>query len=127
MGISIDESLSPSLHEKVSYIGTLLHSFPAADTAICKLLDLTLGRKRIERLTERIGRERVAERDTEVECFQQLTLMEKLAGRSGVAAPEAGAVMYDDGEDVACVIVGEVDGPRVALLQFRSVNGFVVF
>src|SRR5690554_2841801 len=47
LGINVDESLSPSLLEKVSYLGTLLHSFPAGETAIRKLLEMTLGRKRI--------------------------------------------------------------------------------
>jgi len=97
LGISVDEALSPSLQEKVSYVGTLLHSFPAGESAIHKLLELTLGRKRIERLTERIGTERVGERDAEVEHFKNLTLMEKLAGPEVADVPEAAAVMYDGG------------------------------
>lgn len=76
MGISVDESLSPSSLEKVSYLGTLLHSFPAGEIAIRKWLEMTLGRKRIERLTERIG----SEREGEFERFKNLTLNEKLAG-----------------------------------------------
>ncbi len=97
MGVSIDESLAPSLQEKVSYLGTLLQSFPAGETAILKLLEMTLGRKRLERLTERIGAERVGERCDEVEQFKNLTLMEKLAGPEDVVAPEAAAVMADGG------------------------------
>jgi hypothetical protein len=97
LGISVDESLSPSLAEKVSFLGVLLRSFPAGETAVQKLLEMTLGRKRIERLTERIGCERVAQRDGEVEAFGQLTLMEKLDGPSGVAIPHAACVMADGG------------------------------
>lgn len=93
----MDESLSPALVEKVSYLGTLLPSFPAGETAIRKLLEMTLGRKRIERLTERIGTERVAERQSEIAFFQNLTLTEKLAGPQDVKAPEAVAVMDDGG------------------------------
>ena len=97
MGISIDESLTPSLQEKVSYLGTLLTSFPDGETAVFKLLEMVLGRKRIERLTERIGVERVHEHGAEVEHFRNLTLTGKLAGPDGVVAPEAAAVMADGG------------------------------
>lgn len=97
MGTSIDDTLSASLQEKVSYLGTLLQSFPDGEKAIRKLLETMLGRKRIERLTERIGAERVAERDAEVERFENLTLTEKLAGPEGVDPPEAAVVMDDGG------------------------------
>lgn len=81
----------------MSYLGTLLQSFPDGEKAIRKLLELTLGRKRIERLTERIGAERVAARDAEVAHFENLTLMKKIAGPEGVVPPEAAAVMGDGG------------------------------
>lgn len=81
----------------MSYLGTLLQSFPDGEKAIGKLLEMMLGRKRIERLTERIGGERVAERVAEVERFENLTLTEKLAGPEGVQPPEAAAVMADGG------------------------------
>lgn len=97
MGISIDDTLTPSLQEKTSYLGTLLQSFPDGEKAIRKLLEMTLGRKRIERLTERIGAERVGEREAEVELFETLTLSEKLAGPEGVVPPKAAAVMGDGG------------------------------
>lgn len=97
MGTSIDDSLAPALQEKVSYLGTLLQSFPDGEKAIRKLLEMTLGRKRIERLTERIGLERMAERDAEVERYENVTLTEKLAGPQGVVPPQAAAVMADGG------------------------------
>lgn len=81
----------------MSYLGTLLQSFPDGEKAIRQLLELTLGRKLIERLTERIGAERVVERDAEVERFETLTLMEKIAGPEGMVPPEAAAVMGDGG------------------------------
>ena len=62
--------LSPSLLEKVSYVGTLLKSFRQGDVAIEKLLDISLGHKRLERITECIGAERLVEADQEVAAFQ---------------------------------------------------------
>lgn len=81
----------------MSYLGTLLNSFAACETAVGKLLELSLGRKRIERLTERIGGECVHVRNAEVVHFEQLALEEKLAGPAGVLAPEAATVMLDGG------------------------------
>jgi len=97
LGVSIDEALSPSLAEKVSFMGILLKSFPQGETAVRKLMEMILGRKRIERLTERIGDERVEERKSEVEAFQNLTLMEKLAGPKGVDPPTSACAMSDGG------------------------------
>ncbi len=55
LGLDVDEMLSPSL------------------------LDISLGHQSLERITERIGAERLVEADQEVAAFQALTLMEKLA------------------------------------------------
>lgn len=85
------------LLEKTSYIGTLLKSFPQGDQAIAKLLEITLGRKRIERITERIGAERLVEADQEIAAFQSLKLMEKIDGPKGVTPPVSCAVMADGG------------------------------
>ena len=97
MGIDVGQELSPSLLEKSVYIGVLLKSFPQGATAIEKLIDMVLGRKRLERLTERIGTERIQERDQERDEVEQLTLMQKIAGPAGVTPPVACAVMADGG------------------------------
>jgi hypothetical protein len=81
----------------VSFLGTLLKSFPQAETALGKLLDLTFGRKRIERITERIGAERTEQAEQEVAAFSKLTLMDKIEGPKGVAAPPSAALMLDGG------------------------------
>lgn len=78
-------------------VGVLLKSFPQGETAVQKLLELVVGRKRLERLTERIGAERVLEREREVQQVEQLTLMDKLRGPAAVIAPVACAVMADGG------------------------------
>ena len=68
MGIDADPklTLSPALREKATYLGTVLSSFPEASRASSALLEKLLGVKRIEGQTERIGEERVAERDAAV-------------------------------------------------------------
>lgn len=104
--------LSPSLLEKVSYVGTLLKSFRQGDVAIEKLLDISLGHKRLERITERIGAERLVEADQEVAAFEALTLMEKLAGPKNVRSPVSAAVMADGGRYQRCEKNESEDGDR---------------
>lgn len=98
MGIDVDVALSPSLLDKVSFLGTLLKSFPQGEVAMQKLLEMVFGRKRIERITERIGGERLHEVEQELADFGRLTLMEKLDERpTGVESPQSAAVMVDGG------------------------------
>jgi len=104
--------LSPSLLEKVSYLGTLLKSFRQGDVAIEKLLDISLGHKRLERITERIGAERLVEADQEVATFKALTLTEKLAGPKNVRSPVSAAVMADGGRYQRCEKNESDDGDR---------------
>lgn len=81
----------------MTYLGTVLSSFPQAEAAAGHLLGIPLGRKLIERTTERIGAERVTNRDAEVECHELRTLVAIAAGPADIAAPEVGAVMADGG------------------------------
>jgi hypothetical protein len=94
--------LSPELLEKGSCLGTVLSSFPEAHKATERLLEQVLGIKRIERLTERIGGERVAQRDAETAAFEALPLVEKVAAPSGVKPPELAGVMPDGGHLQLC-------------------------
>lgn len=100
--MDVDETLSPSLLEKASVLGTVLSSFPAAHRASAELLERVLGIKRIERLTERIGTERVAQRDAETEAFEALPLMTKLQRPPGVKPPELASIMPDGGRLQLC-------------------------
>jgi hypothetical protein len=100
--LDVDETLSPELLEKAACLGTVLSSFPQAHTASEQLLEHVLGIKRLERLTERIGEERVAQRDAETAAFEALPLLEKLAAPAGVKSPEMAAVMPDGGRLQLC-------------------------
>lgn len=97
MGVDVDQELSPSLQEKLVYVGVLLKSFPQASCAIEKLLEIAFGRERLERLTEGIGRERIEQRMLAVAAVAELTLMQKIDGPAGVIPPVACAVMGDGG------------------------------
>ena len=109
MGLRPDESLSPTLIEKVVYLGATLRSFPQAEQAAKTLLELPLTSKRIERITQRIGSERVAERDAEVAEWESLPLVTKLAAPAGVKAPAAVAVSCDGGRLQRCDVSADSD------------------
>ena len=109
MGLRPDESLSPTLIEKVVYLGAMLRSFPQAEQAAKTLLELPLASKRIERITERIGAERVAERDAQVAEWESLPLVTKLAAPVGVNAPSAVAVSCDGGRLQRCDVCADSD------------------
>ena len=102
MGLDADETLSPALLEKATCLGTVLSSFPQAHKASDHLLEQVLGIKRIERLTERIGGERVAQRDAETAAFEALPLMEKLSAPPGIKPPALAGVMPDGGRLQLC-------------------------
>jgi hypothetical protein len=64
---------------------------------LTRLADLAVGPKQVERLTERIGRERVAGRDAATAAFAALPLAEKFAAPPGVTPPGLAVVMADGG------------------------------
>lgn len=102
MGLDVDERLSPALLEKAACLGTVLSSFPQAHQASQRLLEQVLGIKRIERLTERIGGERVAQRDAETAAFEDLPLMEKVSAPPGIKPPALAGVFADGGRLQLC-------------------------
>lgn len=65
-------------------------------------MEITLTSKRVERLTERIGQERVTQREAEIEEWEQLPAVEKLAAPTGVTAPEVACVSCDGGRLQRC-------------------------
>ena len=97
LGLGIDEELSPSMLEHITYLGTKLPSFRDAYEAVNKILRTTITEKRVERVTERIGGERVAQREAQVLAWSELKLTEKVAAPPGVKAPDVASVMGDGG------------------------------
>jgi hypothetical protein len=105
LGIEVDASVSPGILKKMVYAGS--HgAFEHASADLRELAEITISADRIRRATEKIGNERVKERDQDVQAFEQLTLpaqQQKPASLDPAQVP-----------DVACV---EMDGGR---LQIRD-------
>ena len=95
--MSVNEDLSPSILQKITFLGTKLPSFHDAFEATSKLLRMKICEKRVERITERIGGERVAQREDAISNWSELKLTEKVAAPPGVKAPDVVSVMSDGG------------------------------
>jgi hypothetical protein len=96
--LGIDRShYSPSLQRKIVYAGTAHGSFELGKQALHELADVTVTTKQVERLTEQIGSERVAERNEAVAAFEALPLSEKHQSPAGVTSPNVAVVMVDGG------------------------------
>jgi hypothetical protein len=100
--LGIDQGhYSPSVLDLVCYAGANKPSFREASLDLDKLADLDVSEKQIERLCQRIGAERLAERDAQVAAFKAMSLVERKEGiPDGVVPPGAeqvAAVMANAG------------------------------
>ena len=87
---------------KTVHLATKLSSFESAADSVGETLEISLTTKRVERLTERVGWERVAERDQTVAEWKALPLMNKLAAPPGVQAAAVVCVTCDGGRLQRC-------------------------
>jgi hypothetical protein len=94
--------------KRIVYAGTQLTSFAQGSAALEALGGLTVATKQVERVTERIGRERVEQRDQAVQDFLALPLMERCKSPVANPPPES---------NVATVMM---DGGRLQILNRRQ-------
>jgi hypothetical protein len=85
------------VQRKIACAGTVSRSFAEASTLLQQLADLKVSSKQVERLTRRIGEERVVERQAEEAAFAALPLVQKFETPAGVSTPDLAVVMVDGG------------------------------
>ena len=96
--MGIDRSpYSPSLQRKIVYAGTSHGSFERGQQALQELAEVEVSTKQVERLTQQIGSERVAERNAAVAAFEALPLTDKHQTPAEASRPEVAVVMVDGG------------------------------
>lgn len=83
--------------DKIVYAGTMGRSFEQASKDLRKLAEVEVPTKQVERVCQRIGQERVAERDAAVAAYQELPLTERKGVPAGVTAPDLAVVGCDGG------------------------------
>lgn len=73
-GCPVEASCSPNVERKVVAAATESRSYKVASHLLGELADLKVSSKRCQRITQRVGRERVAQRETERESYEALPL-----------------------------------------------------
>jgi hypothetical protein len=96
LGIDRGE-FSTAMLDKIVYAGTMSRSFEQASKDLRKLAEVEVPPKQVERVCQRIGAERVTERDEAVAAYQKLPLIERKAVPTGVTAPDLAMVGCDGG------------------------------
>lgn len=97
MGLDVDYDFSPTAWKKVTYAGTQSASFPQGSRDLKELAELDVSPERVRRATERIGDERVAERDTQAAAFEALPIPERKAVPTDQPTPVVACVQMDGG------------------------------
>jgi hypothetical protein len=107
--LGIDQgNYSVSLLELITYAAANKTSFREASLDLCKLGHVTVPEKQVERISKRIGDERVAQRDAQVAAFLELPLIERCDSvPQGVMPPT---------DDQVAVVMADA-----GMLQLRSV------
>ena len=83
--------------DKIVYAGVNNSSYEQGSKDLSKLAEVDVSSKQVERVCQRIGQERVEERNAAVEAYQALPLTERKGVPAGVTAPELAVVGCDGG------------------------------
>ncbi len=98
---------SASLLDLICYVGANNHSFRQASLDLDKIGNVRVSEKQVERLSKRIGSERLAQRDAQLAHFLALPLTQRCDGRpAGVQTP---------GDDQVAVLMADA-----GMLQLRE-------
>jgi hypothetical protein len=110
MGCGVEAGCSPAVEAKVVSASTRNRSYAEASAELWELAELEISAKRCARIAQRIGRERLGEREARCAGFQQRTLPEQKRG-----VPSDAPANGWEGR-VAAVIV---DGGRIQVRDER--------
>lgn len=106
LGIEANANVSPGVLKKTVHAGSHASSFQQASKDLDELAEVEISTGRVRRATEKIGSERVAERDADVQQWQDLSIPQQQHKPASLAT--------DQVPQVACV---QMDGGR---LQIRG-------
>ena len=94
--LDVDLDFSLSILQKIIFSGANERSFREATSALEMLADLEISTQRVERITERIGSERVSERNKATAAWEKKPLVEKTPEVHSCCTDVA-MVQYDGG------------------------------
>lgn len=102
MGCAVEAECSPAVEAKVTSASTRSRSYEEASAALRDLAELEISGKRCQRIAQRIGRERLRQRETRSMAFERRTLPEQKLGVPADAPPNnwegrVAAILADGG------------------------------
>lgn len=77
LGCTVEATCSPRVECKVAAVSTAVSSYENGSVLLKELAGLNISAKQCERIAQRVGRERLAERSEELERYERLTLPEQ--------------------------------------------------
>lgn len=93
----MDYDYSPTALKKVVYAGTQATSFPQGSRDLHELAELDVSPERVRRATERIGKERVTERDAQAAAYEALPIPARRKAPADQPTPAVACVQMDGG------------------------------
>ena len=93
----MDYDYSPTALKKVVYAGTQATSFPQGSRDLKELAEVDVSPERVRRATERIGKERVAERDAQAATYEALPIPAQRTVPADQPRPAVACVQMDGG------------------------------
>ena len=93
----MDYDYSPTALKKVVYAGTQATRFQQGSRDLKELAELDVSPERVRRATERIGKERVAERDAQAAAYEALPIPAQRAVPADQPTPAVACVQMDGG------------------------------
>lgn len=109
MGIEVEATCTPQVEQKVVAASITSASYAQASEQLKTLAEVEIGEKRVERIAQRVGRQRVKQREQQLEAYQALPLPKRKK-----APADASPMSWDN--RVAVVMV---DGGRAQLRDER--------
>jgi hypothetical protein len=111
LGLSARSTVTPKILRKMVWAGSNLGSYEMAEEAMRELGGVSISARRIRRVVNRIGDERVSEREAAVERFKEMDLPKQQVGSIAVDPPQVGVTMMDGGRYQRRDHFGEKDRP----------------
>lgn len=97
MGLDAEYGYSPTAWQKIVYSGTQSVSFSQGSQDLQALAELVVSAERVRRATERIGDERVAERDAQAAAYEALPIPQRRKAPADQPTPAVVCVQMDGG------------------------------
>jgi hypothetical protein len=97
LGLDVDYDYSPGAWRKIVYAATQSASFNQASRDLAALAELSISTERTRRATERVGDERVRERDARTAAYEALLFPARRQPRAEQPKPQVACVQMDGG------------------------------